>query len=384
MTTTTIKVTLEKPLDWRLWDEAFKGKAKEKRLWEYIDPKDLTPPPLLVCPKRPTPDMARANPVLSQSIRSTRTSTPVSTTVTPTEAITAANLTPDERLAYKDLKEDFAGQEKDFEKQIKAIGQLKDWMRDTISPHYQACCCKSDDSLRTWYTNLIASVRVDPEEIRRDIRDRYKRAIRPLNRAPRDWESWLKSWETTVNEGIAEKMAFALDIDSLTEDFFEAVQVHFPMWVESLNASRRSRPSDYGYRDLAQDFKNAIHRAARTKTRPTVARGAFGPTFNGEVDDEEGRASTPTPKEPPKRKRAPTTSYHENSKNGQKSRRSDKKCKACGTGGHEASNCWLEHPELCPEWATPHEKARDRFEARKKGNKPRENRKAEFGDEEVN
>ena len=81
-----------------------------------------------------------------------------------------------------------------YDKQQESFRKLRSWINETISDHFRITCCKSTESISTWYQNLKeaagATSFFEKEQARRQLREAQK-PVKTL----KDLEKWVNNWK---------------------------------------------------------------------------------------------------------------------------------------------------------------------------------------------
>ncbi len=58
---------------------------------------------------------------------------------------------------------------------------------------------------------------------KQSVRDKYKDAIKPLSKAPKDWTSWIAIWEEAISLGEQKGIAETAHPINWFADFIQAI-----------------------------------------------------------------------------------------------------------------------------------------------------------------
>ncbi|KAK3943173.1 hypothetical protein QBC46DRAFT_447227 [Diplogelasinospora grovesii] len=130
----------------------------------------------------------------------------------------------------------------------------------TIFTAYKRLYCYLGKKINDWYDVLKTSVSVSEGHAILDARSEYKQAIKPLSKAPKNWEKWIDSWERATTLAADQGVADALNANSWFEDLYSAL----------------CEPGKVA-NDLRLEVK--IRFKDRPKSTTTVIKGSFGLTF---------------------------------------------------------------------------------------------------------
>lgn len=385
--------------DWARWDEEFQTKAISLHLWDYIDPdSDLL---MMEKPERPLigtyyrriPARILDPEYLSQSGRQTRqggqssqtlsqspSGEPIvmlpETTDTAHRARNLSELTADDKASFTFEWKMYEQDYREYKEQETNCEKLKAWVTDTVDYGLRQSSCRPVWDLRTWYANLTTSVGATEREQQAAARRMYQSATTSLTKVPRDFASWITTWEMATNHALVRKTGGVEDPNIWFDDLTKAVQPILGNWATIYAGIYKDKLEDKTLtigevgKDLRKEAerRNLLHSGEKGSK---VVRGAFGPTLAGEAgpssppsrDSEITATSTSLPAQEGSRKRK--------SKDGQPSRRkraatlteADDLCKACD-GAHQLAKCYYAFPKLAPERFKERKLVRDAFEHR--------------------
>lgn len=235
---------------------------------------------------------------------------------------------------YRDAKKDY-----DIRSQ-KLLG-FQEIFTTTISTAYKRLYCNPGKKINDWYDALKTSVSVSEGHAILDARSEYKQAIKPLSKAPKNWEKWIDSWERATTLAADQGVADALNANSWFEDLYSALYEVLSSWIVPYRVSHQEAIDQNTIQpgraanDLRLEVK--IRFKDRPKSTTTVSKGSFGPTFAGQAAPDNGTQST----------------------NGSKKRNREedggrsKTCKACSSQYHPTSKCYYLLPGLAPDTWKP-------------------------------
>ena len=192
----------------------------------------------------------------------------------------------------------------EYRHQKKEVLALKSWVTSTVARHYVHLCCDEDETLRTWYAQLME--RVKPADIGKieTVLEEYEKAVRVLTRPLRDIQQWLKDWSAAISKAQKHNIERATVPWMWWRDFKAAIIRVNPTWAGLYHGLYKQslRDGTLTIRTVAADFEEEITKNS-TANRARVAKGAFGPTYHGEGADEKEEEVRPTYKSRGKRKR---------------------------------------------------------------------------------
>ncbi len=346
--TDTKEIRLDKPQDWDRWTHALKIQAEDRGLWDHITLRT----PLLEEPVPPEIDdihipnsrPARGRSSTRASAASTRTQSrnagESSGSHTPTaNEPSELDIARENQIYFGMAIQSYQVKEKLYTKQQTGLLAIKSWFEKTVAAHHYQVACQAGKPIWQWYQNLEDQAGMDESEAKEIARKEYRAALKPLIR-PRDWTSWLETWQKAMtraeNRGIIE----ATTPDAFVPEFLQAVQPVAENWASTYKqiTDRSNSIDNISRSSLTSAFRKEM--MSRLDIIPRrVGKGAFGVTFGDEEspDQTKGRdRRRPTP--PPtmrKRERAATDIRDP--------------CETCGLK-HGLAHCFYVFPERAPAW----------------------------------
>ena len=351
---TQIEPTLMSSKDWEVWDKAFRTRATTSGLWPHIDP-TTGGKALLEEPERPEiSDYKKQQNLATQSTpaESTATATASPSTSSDTPARSLSDLSPQDYKEYHFRSKEFDSRFRQFSQQQERIHTLQAWMTSTIAQHYSYNCCDSSESLRTWYANLRQHVKPDITQEKEAILEEYKKTVRVLSKPPRDFNLWLNNWSAAISRAQKNKIPHTLESWSWWSDFRNAIMPVKSTWATLYNGLYKNDliADTLSFRTVAADFSREINEMSPT-SRVKVAKGAFGPTYQGEEADEKEKGETrPTYQSRGKRKRVQPT----RAQSSQTGDESGRRCLVCErTKCPSLELCFYTFPDQAPKGWVP-------------------------------
>jgi hypothetical protein len=332
-------ITLKGPDDWDAWEKQFKAEATRRSLLEHIEgTKTFLTAPML-------PDPRNFN---TQVQTSSSSVTLGSSAGGRPGTISISDLSADGRAHFQ-LALSFYKAEKDlYDGEREALDKLQTWMTKTVASSYAQTCFDYSDGIKEWYNKLKEQVSMNEHTIKKEIKALYRQAVKPLSKAPKDFEAWITNWEQVMAKGINRDIPFAKDVDEWFDDFLNAVISVKLSWVEAYRLTKAAEVEDstLSYRTLANDFRKAV-KVPGPNARSRIAKGSFGPTFAGQEAEEMADAPDASTQGKPERRRRTRT---------QKRRRSRETsistgrviCRACGQR-HDLHICYYLFPSKAPD-----------------------------------
>jgi hypothetical protein len=378
--TNALKTILTTPKHWPSWDETFRSKAGELRLWKHIRPDN--PAPFLSEPIPPklsrdyslkTSAIERiyaaraARKGLSQGAlmganaqrAGTRSQTVESEgppKTLPEEQSDEEILSTAEHIRITDLDDpgariwalvvqDYQRQEDAYERQEERIVSLREHVRDTVAIQWRDSSCGADESICQWYANLKKHVGADEsicqwyanlkkhvgtdeDTLLDDLKKQYWDILDPTKKIS-DWEAWLQRWELIMVKAIKHKAPEVQRPKSWLTDFLNRIKPVYPEWSIPyiLDIKRTSLLESITFRDVGSDFREFLGNLDTHTGLGGIDRGTsfLADASNDYIPQE---SSGPSSKKPSKEK-----GKSQKSKNGQKRKRgSDSEGEGSETG----------------------------------------------------
>lgn len=400
------KVLLQTFEDWGRWDEEFQTKAMGLHLWDCVNPESdmlmMERPekpdisafyrriPARMSDQEPQAQSGRQTRYSGQSTQTIRQSSPEEpvflipeTTDHHHRARNISELTADDKASYTFEWKMYEQNYKEYKEQENNCERLKAWVTDTVDYGLRQSSCRPMWDLRTWYSNLKASVGATDREQQATARRKYQTAITTLNKVPKDFASWITTWEMAANHALVRQTGGMEDPNVWFEDLTKAVQPILGSWIAIYTGIYKEKLEEKTLTigEVAKDLRKEADQRNILSTRekaPRATRGAFGPTFAGEpasapthgVEPEEqgttsqkrqgsgsssGQKRKATQSGPARRKKAATVNE------------SEQMCKACD-GNHSLANCYYVFPDNAPEYFKERKVIRDAVEHRLRTN----------------
>ena len=353
---------LANPDDWEPWDLEFQSKARSVEIWDKIDPENdnedgVATIQWLKKPKRPeiSSYAKRKEPTtLTRAQSSSADTIIVEEQHDPRgKPKSAAEMTADARAAFNIDFSIYKEESKDYTDEKDAIDKLKSWVHKTVSKHYIQAACAPEDDLHNWYANLKEHVGVTDAQLKVRARDRYREAVKPLAKAPKNWNAWILQWETAMANAQGKKLAVVAEAAEWFDDLAAALKTTMPDWVNAFLISHKQKIDDneLSYRIVANSLRDKA-RTLDTRTGSRVAKGTFGPTFAGGEDKPDGEDTEM--RDTGDRLTSGAGSRKKKSNSGKRKRtattgESDKTCKAC-YGYHPLEECFYVFEDKRTEW----------------------------------
>jgi hypothetical protein len=200
-----------------------------------------------------------------------------------------------------------------YREQQDFLRKLKDWVTDTISPHYRRLCCEPTDPLPKWYKSLKEAVGVTSYMEKKEATRLYQGAIRSP-KSLKDFDKWIDNWEQGINLAQKKKVAATQPSDWFN-DLMNTLAGIMPNWSESyaIHKGDEVEKETITFRAVANDLCKVVDR--KQKGTIKIAKGSFGPTFAEVEHTEEGPKNNPGPTNSPGPENSPGPTNSPGSKN---------------------------------------------------------------------
>ncbi|KAL8366239.1 hypothetical protein RB595_004825 [Gaeumannomyces hyphopodioides] len=364
----TPKTQYTSPEDWELWSNEFRRKARSHNVWQFIDPSTRQEWP--IAPVRPSySDYPKKG--SRQTTRNQSHSQPSGsdTIVVPgshdNDDIDLSNhpsciseMTAEGKADYQHDWNTYIFLEKQYDKFRSSILTLTDWVLNTVSETYKLTICHEDKNLAEWYRTLEETGKVHEHRLKGEARDRYRASVKPLTKLPRDFDAWVRQWETAMAYGIQKKVADTLDSQTWAEDLMTALRGVLENWTITFQMTNQTSINNnkLDYRLVAAALRDHIRIVNKSTPGTRVTKGAFAAKYGREDDTADNHEPSPD---------SPTQSMPNNltgKKQGNKAYRHPQKkrkrsepdtsfnsptCQAC-SGFHELAQCFYVFPKKAP------------------------------------
>jgi hypothetical protein len=250
----TSVVHLRTTKDWPRWIALIKTKAKQKGIWDTIDP-DASEPTELAEPAAPIPKNAAGN------------------------IVEIAALTAIELEAFKIARDDWKTKRKLFEKKKDVLNDIEDYVIRTTSNFWSAI--EHADGL---YAKLVAlKARVAPSSYAREVEALNRWNLANQNAKNTRTEDWIAEWEAALAEAKLHKLP---DVEGIrpTRKFLQAVESIAPSfsthWINQIESIAVTQPEKRledvipGGPQIATILRNQL------RTKPI--KGSFASTLQGQ------------------------------------------------------------------------------------------------------
>ena len=119
-----------------------------------------------------------------------------------------------------------------------------------------------------------------------DARTRYKTAIKPLTKPPKDPLAWLTNWEEAITQAKEKDVPEAQRSYIWFEDFSIAIHGFMKAWIVLYKMLHKTAIQDntLTFCKLTNDLQEELLKDPATKAGRTIAKGSFGPSFAKSYD----------------------------------------------------------------------------------------------------
>jgi len=316
---------LELAADWPDWNATFQGRARRAFLWEYIDPDNNDPPTFMNPPELPDIHIPSTSGVQTRSGSAT----------TDTRSISEDD---------KFLLRFYEIRLRKFEKQAAAISELSNWVESTVGQNIRRQACLPNEDLRQWYKNLKKTMLVDTKMLLSGAREKYRKFMHPLSKAPKDIIKWTSDLEEMIirsaRDGLDDAKRPSTWFTDLTRCTKSFLGLRLDLWALKFESQIDDETLDI--RDITNRIRLEAEKDSFDSKGSKVVRGGFGPA--APVPD----GSTPT---------GPTLNGTDDPKDHQAIARNKRKrmstagktCKACGQF-HQLAKCFYVFQHKLPSW----------------------------------
>jgi hypothetical protein len=323
--------------DWERWNSQFNSLVSIYRVKHCIlgDEEPI---------KRPNPPDIRNYLASQVTTRAASVTEIESQAATPdAQVVTSRNLTAENMRLYQFDYQVYSDQRKAYEAEGQALTKVHEWMRKTISNHFQEITFGEDDTLKQWYKKVKEHVAIDDYRVKELALQKYATAIKPLTNL-KHAEKWLTTWEQAMDTATKNKMPIASEPVQWLSEFRQAVKGVMPIWAENarMNLTPKARDNSISYRQLAGDFRDAIASAGVFRDAMVsaggrkVVKGSFAALGDSTKEEETAEETTSAAAKKKQKKRKQTSSF------------SETVCRGCG-GRHGHRRCFYLFPQFAPD-----------------------------------
>jgi hypothetical protein len=341
------------------WLKQLKTRCQFLKVWKFIDPastdepKHETPIPMppLIGQYQPSAAYTAANPNTPPTM--------------PSHLSTAgAKSYKDDSDYHKGQLEMFKIVDRVYREEQANLDKVVTFLQSTISAHLQSNCCIPGQSIKEWVNNLAITVGVDLKDEYKRSRTRYQDALRPMRTAGL-WVAWLAEYDHAATEAETNGVSELKMLDSVKDDFINAVLNVAPMWVSTFQLTGNKDPG-IRRKDMMKLFREYMTLQHPIKGKQKGAFAAAGSYLaeGGESTQTTDRDASPVNEAASSRTRGRPRKQLANAGQKAKSKRSPitednesaaadgTRCPACDMR-HNLRDCFYAFPEKQPEWFRP-------------------------------
>ncbi|KAK4118230.1 hypothetical protein N657DRAFT_536807, partial [Parathielavia appendiculata] len=260
-----------------------------------------------------------------------------------------SNLTETGKADYHAAMSRYKIQKDAYQIQAKSVLTLSNWVYDTVAPHLRKTCCRPQKTLVEWYAALTRQVGSTSGEEDEEARNKYRQAVKPLIRHPKEMRAWLTVWEEAFTEVVEMDVPDTFKAVHWWRYFTRSVSgIGYEAWCQSYQIQNQHRISAnrLSYREVSNAFAYML--AGKTTAAPQArkpARGSFATYADLSTDQNDDDAETDETRERAQR-RARRQTPPKNTTKRRSSDSSRKRCKAYGQERHSLSKCFYVFPHL--------------------------------------
>jgi hypothetical protein len=242
----------------------------------------------------------------------------------------------------------------EFNREADALRNVSNWINEHISPYYVQICSPAgtnkgdNNNLYLFFEKLRAACGADDLRRKSRARKAYYEALEQAKKPKTDWEAWINNWEQVMNLAQIRRVSTSLNSSEWFDDLKKHLNARFEGLLRAEKSENKVRIKDDKYH--VAEFANAFREEIQTEpqfikegsnkpSKPRIAKGNFGPTYQGENPPDEKR----------KRQTEGEATEHKD-KQPKTSRDNRPECILCGKKhkGANTRDCWLLFPENLP------------------------------------
>jgi len=253
-----------------------------------------------------------------------------------------------------------------YNKQADGIRNVLNWLLEKTNPHYIETCAPAmsntgdHDNISRFYANLKAACGVNDELRRKQARKAYFEVLKQATNSKVNWPNWITKWEQTMTIAKLRGVAEAQQPTTWFDDLEQALDYQFKILLRIERSQNRAAILDGSYlpSTFVANLREELHNDAGSlnkSTKSRMAKGSFGPTFQGSESGNKKRSQSPDSH--PQQKRE---------KRVKQARDQREECILCEKKhkGANTESCWEAFPELMPKKFTRTEKQTEAWERR--------------------
>jgi len=207
---------------------------------------------------------------------------PIST-IAIARSVSFTDLSAEKQKAYNAAWGIYQDDLRFYREQQEHLTKLREWIQDTVSPHYRLIHCEPTETLAMWYANLKEAVGATAFIEKNNARRLYREALK-APRSLKDFDKWVDNWERSMNIAKNKGVAATKSVSDWFPDLLGAIEGILPTWAESyeINKNEEIEADSLTFRTVANDLRKVAEKGRRKGLK--LAKGSFGPTFADEAD----------------------------------------------------------------------------------------------------
>ena len=157
-------------------------------------------------------------------------------------------------------------------------------------------CYKPDDLLRVWYKNLKERVKLNALQEYKIIWEEYNRVVKILVNPPKDPYAWLRNWTVVIKKAAVYGIIMTNKPWTWIISFIKIIKYWKPNWELNYGViyEEKIEAGTLLFKKIVSDFKKKFDKI-KEKGKGRVAKGFFGPTFDGVRDNKDSIKKKPYP-----------------------------------------------------------------------------------------
>lgn len=257
-----------------------------------------------------------------------------------------------------------------YNKQADGIRNVLNWLLEKATPHYIETCSpamtnsEDHDNISQFFANLKAACGVNDELRRKQARKAYFEMLKSATNSKTNWQDWITRWEQIMRSARLRGVAEVQHPTSWFEDLEQALDQQFKILLRIERSQNKEAiiqgtylPSNFAvqFREEVHDNEGNLNKQAKAR----IAKGSFGPTFQGSNPQGQKRTETPSQGSTQGKEKRPRQSSE-----------ALETCILCERG-HKGANttaCWLAFPEKMPKKFTKNKKMTEKWKDRLENN----------------
>ena len=224
----TAAVMLRDEHDYRAWYNQLQARCISYNIWDQVNPTTVIP--RLAVPTEPTmPDFSIYAPAstLAAGVIPQR----------PSDLSSVGLRAYKEDLEFYKLQmERYKSAYARYKAEESNIQHITAFIQSTVMAHLQQSCCRPNQSVRDWITNIRTQVGITDEAEREQARQRYHSALKSP-RSANSWDTWLAEYNQAATEAETLNVPDITQFRSVAVDFMSAVNKVAPMWAATFQSN---------------------------------------------------------------------------------------------------------------------------------------------------